>query len=449
MYKDQLSAYFDEHMDEILADLAEIISIESVADESSKIKPFGEGSKNALEWGINKLKQLSMFTQNIDNYAVHGDFYNDKEPELAVLSHLDVVPAGEGWRSEPFKLECRNDTLYGRGTIDDKGPSVAVLWAVKAIKELNIPIRKNFRVIFGGGEEIGCNDIDYYEKKVGFPEMIFTPDGSFPVLNCEKGMVHLKFEGKLSDTKLSVRCGTVINAVPGKAVISVDDNTEKINSVLKETEPELCFESDNREHIIRGRSSHGSRPERGINTATALLSALVKCGYAELKALSEVFPHGEYNGKSAGLGFSDKVSGDMTMALTLLNIENGKLSGGLDIRFPVDKKYAEISAIIKSALENAGMKVTDCEGMESHYVDENSDFIQTLLRVYEDVTGQKGECISEGGITYVHNTKGGVAFGAEFPDENNNMHGPDEHISMSTFKYNLNLYANAIIELTK
>ena len=448
MYKDQLNAYFEEHIDEILSDLADIISIESVADEDSDIRPFGEGSKKALEWGMNKLSQIGMTTENIDNYAVHGDFFKDKEPVLAVLSHLDVVPAGEGWSSDPFRLDIRNDTLYGRGTIDDKGPSVAVIWAVKAIKELGIPIKKNFRVIFGGDEENGCKDMDYYEKKVGFPEMVFTPDGSFPVLNCEKGMVHLKFEGTLPDNGINIKCGTVINAVPGKAIVSVNNNDELIYA-LNNTEPKLSFSDEDGKLVIRGLSSHGSRPERGVNTATALLDALVKCGYNEFEALSKVFPHGEYNGRSAGLGFSDKISGEMTMALTLLNVEGSKLSGGLDIRFPIDRKYTEISDIISNALNNAGMTVTECEGMESHYVDENSDFIQTLLRVYEDVTGQKGECISEGGITYVHNTKGGVAFGAEFPDENNNMHGPDEHISMSTFKYNLNLYANAIIELTK
>ena len=303
--------------------------------------------------------------------------------------------------------------------------------------------------IFGGGEEIGCNDIDYYEKKVGLPEMIFTPDGSFPVLNCEKGMVHLTFEGSISDKRISVECGTVINAIPGKAVISANSDNSKLRSTLTDIEPQLNITEKGNDLIIKGSASHGSRPERGINTATAILKALTLCDCDELKPLSEVFPHGEFNGASAGLGFSDSVSGEMTMALTLLNIDGGKLKGGLDIRFPIDRKYDEISCIIKAALENAGMTITGCEGMESHYVDERSDFIQTLLRVYEEITGKKGECISEGGITYVHNTKGGVAFGAEFPDEDNHMHGPDEHISLSTFKYNLNLYANAIAELTK
>ena len=133
------------------------------------------------------------------------------------------------------------------------------------------------------------------------------------------------------------------------------------------------------------------------------------------------------------------------IGLTLLNTENGRLTGGIDIRFPIDRKYDEISSIIISALKGAGFEIDTCEGMEPHYVDEQSGFVQTLLKVYEDVSGEKGYCISEGGITYVHNTEGAVAFGAEFPDEQNNMHGADEHISLKTFMINCNMYANAIV----
>ncbi len=452
MYQEKLREYFDKHMSEILDDLAEIISIESVADEQSEIKPFGEGSKKALEWGIKKLDELGMSTKNIDGYAVHGDHIPGMEPELGILSHLDVVPAGEGWHSDPFKLDIRDDALYGRGTIDDKGPSVAVLWAVKAIRELGIPISRNFRVIFGGDEEKGCKDMEYYEKKVGFPEKLFTPDGSFPVLNCEKGMVHLKFESELAESSkrvISLECGTVINAVPGKAVLKISGDNEELINALKRTDNRLDICEEDGSIVVRGNSSHGSRPERGINTATAVIKALNDCGYPGFEGLCRVFPHGEYNGKSAGLGFSDKISGEMTMALTILNINDGKLSGGLDIRFPIDRKTSEILDIITHSIKEAGMRPGKCFSMESHYVDEDSEFIQTLLKVYEDVTGEKGYCISEGGITYVHHTKGGVAFGAEFPDEDNHMHGPDEHITMETFKKNLMLYACAIIELTK
>lgn len=202
MYQKQFAEYFDKHMEEILRDLDEIISIESIGDINAPVKPFGEGSRKALNWGKAYLEKLGMTTKDFDGYAVHGDFYPEGECKLAVLSHLDTVPAGEGWSYPPFKLTKADGKLFGRGTIDDKGPSVAVLWAVKAIKELNIPIKKNFRVIFGGNEEGGCEDMEYYESKQPFPEMVFTPDGSFPVLNCEKGMVHLTFSAEFSDDKI-------------------------------------------------------------------------------------------------------------------------------------------------------------------------------------------------------------------------------------------------------
>ena len=147
MYQKQFAEYFDKHMEEILRDLDEIISIESVGDINAPVKPFGEGSRKALDWGKAYLEKLGMTTKDFDGYAVHGDFYPEGECKLAVLSHLDTVPAGEGWSYPPFKLTKADGKLFGRGTIDDKGPSVAVLWAVKAIKELNIPIKKNFRVI--------------------------------------------------------------------------------------------------------------------------------------------------------------------------------------------------------------------------------------------------------------------------------------------------------------
>jgi len=163
--------------------------------------------------------------------------------------------------------------------------------------------------------------------------------------------------------------------------------------------------------------------------------------------LSKLFPHGEYNGKSIGMGFSDSISGEMTCALTILGVNRTMLNGGIDIRFPIDKKLDEITKIITEALENSGFSVDEADGMESHYVSEDSPFVKALLEVYKDVKGEEGECLAEGGITYVHNTDGGVAFGAEFPNEKNNMHGADEHISIETMKYNLNMYANAIIKI--
>lgn len=428
MDKTQLSAafaeYFDTHTDEILADLAEIIAINSVADENAEPKPFGEGSAKALAWGEAKMKALGMETKNFDNFAVRGDFSAGEEPALGILAHLDTVPVSNNWSYPPFELTQKDGVLYGRGTIDDKGPATAVLWAVKAIRDMGLPM-KNFRVIFGGNEENGCKDMEHYEQCEKFPPMVFTPDGSFPVLNCEKGMVHITFSAPFSDEDITDIYGNdTINAIPDKCFVRHG-----------------CVERS-----VEGKAAHGSRPENGDNAITKFLAGY-DGGNGLLLGLKKLFPHGEYDGASCGLGFEDSISGKMTCALTILKTNNGRLCGGIDIRFPIDRSYDEISGIIRDALSSVGFETDTCEGMEPHYVDENSDFVQALLRVYERVKGEKGSCIAEGGITYVHNTEGAVAFGAEFPWENNNMHGDDEHISMETFKLNLNMYANAIAEL--
>ncbi|MBR1724796.1 MAG: M20/M25/M40 family metallo-hydrolase, partial [Ruminococcus sp.] len=272
----------------------------------------------------------------------------------------------------------------------------------------------------------GCEDIAYYEKQEPFPPMVFTPDGSFPVLNCEKAMVHLTFSAPFEDREITgINSNKTINAIPDKCEVTIYD-------------------------LVRpwvGRSAHGSRPENGDNAVTKFLSEY-SGDNALIKLLAKLFPHGEYDGSSAGLGFEDSVSGRMTCALTCLNLDlGGRLTGGIDIRFPIDRTYAEISGIITRALESAGFEIDEISGMEPHYVPADSPFVQTLLSVYEEVKGEPGEPIAEGGITYVHNTPGGVAFGAEFPWENNNMHGVDEHISIETFKLNLNMYANAIARI--
>lgn len=454
-YKQAFEKYFDEHMDEIIRSLGEIISIQSVATLDSDVKPFGEGSAKALKWGEDFMKSLGMKTLNVDGYAVHGD-YKDSEPVLAVLSHLDTVPAGEGWTYDPFALTHKDGILYGRGTIDDKGPSVAVLYAVKAIKDLGIPINRNFRVVFGGFEEGGCEDIEYYKEKFDLPEMVFTPDGSFPVLNCEKGLIHLTFKGTLAGGEKRaayLKAGTVINAVAGKAEFVLAGIThDELKSALDcfegfklNTEPQGNMLAG----VLAGKSAHGSRPENGLNTATALAAAFAKLGVADFDKLSQIFPHGDFSGKTMGMGFSDSVSGEMTCVMTQLNVDENSLTAGVDIRFPIDKTSRDILDILCAKLESAGFEVTSTETMEPHYVDEDTLLVQTLLNVYEGVSGKKGECIAEGGVTYVHNTPGAVAFGAEFPWENNNMHGADEHISLETFRTNLNMYANAIVELTK
>lgn len=427
----EIRKYLEAHKQEMIDLLAELVAIPSIQGKAEEGAPFGREPARALEVMLKKCEEAGFKVDNVENYAGSADI-NDLPAELAVLTHLDVVPVGSGWTTDPFVLryEADTDKLIGRGAIDDKGPAVAAFFAARAVKELGLPLKKGIRLIFGTNEENGSADLAYYRKKRELPPMVFTPDGEYPLINAEKGMLRVYFSSDFDDDEiLEIQAGTVINAVPQFCTVTMDSD---------EDEPV--------EAVYEGTSAHASTPEKGENAITQFLDGY--CGENMLLCgLAELFPHGEFNGKNCGLGFSDELSGDMTCVLSMLNTENGRIYGGIDIRFPLDRKKAEISSIICDALESAGFTVDSCDGVEPHCTDENSTFVQTLLKTYERVTGDKGRCIAIGGGTYVHEIEGGVAFGAEFSNEDGHMHSPDEFITAANLLKNAEIMAEAMAEL--
>ncbi|MCR4862344.1 MAG: Sapep family Mn(2+)-dependent dipeptidase [Ruminococcus sp.] len=413
----QIRQYLESHIDDMSALLRELVAVPSVQGDAEEGFPFGREPARALEIMMRECRKAGFDVENVENYAGSADI-NSLEAQLAVLTHLDVVPAGDGWSSPPFELTQVGDKLVGRGTIDDKGPAVAAFFAAKAVKELGIPLKKGVRLIFGTNEENGSADLAYYRSKRTLPPMVFTPDGEYPLINAEKGMLRVYFSAKYSG--IPVRGGTVINAVPAVCSDDADD--------------------------YFGKSAHASTPEKGENAITKFLD-IQRNLHPLLNNLSELFPHGEFNGRSCGLGFRDDISGDMTCVLSMLNARDGRLCGGIDIRFPLDRTKAEISGIICEKLRSAGFEIDSCEGVEPHCTDENSTFVQALLKTYERVTGKNGRCIAIGGGTYVHEIEGGVAFGAEFPGEDGHMHSPDEFITVGNLLKNAEIMAEAIAEI--
>ena len=421
--------YLEEHREDMTGLLRELVAVPSVQGEAEDGFPFGREPARALEIMLRECENSGFAVENVENYAGSADI-NGLEPELAILAHLDVVPAGDGWSSPPFELTEVGDKLVGRGTIDDKGPAVAALFAAKAVRDLGIPLKKGVRLIFGTNEENGSADLAYYRSKRTMPPMVFTPDGEYPVINAEKGMLRVYFSTEFNDGY--IKGGEVINAVPKLCTF---DLRSSINGQEAATYGKH-----------KGRAAHASTPEKGENAITEFLSCQASLNPV-IRRLSELFPHGELNGKSCGLGFRDDISGDMTCVLSLLETVDGRLCGGIDIRFPLDRTKAGISSIICEKLRNAGFDIDSCEGVEPHCTDENSTFVQTLLKTYERVTGEKGRCIAIGGGTYVHEIEGGVAFGAEFPGEDGHMHSPDEFITVENLLKNAEIMAEAIAEI--
>lgn len=420
----EIKKFLESHKEEMIELLATLVAVRSVQNEPNGEFPFGKKPAQALKIMLKKCAEYGFAVENVENYVGTADL-NDLEPALGILSHLDVVPEGIGWNSDPYVLKRVDDRLIGRGTIDDKGPAVASVFALRAVRELGIPLKRGVRLIFGTNEENGSADLAYYRKEHELPPMVFTPDGEYPIINGEKGMLRVYFSAPFNE-EIEIWGGEVINAVP-----------------------ELCrvsYFGFRHMELFSGKSAHASTPEKGENAITLFLNQYI--GKSPLlKSIQQSFPHGDVEGRA----IFGNISGEMTCVLSMLKtvekLGNKFIEGGIDIRFPMERTKAEISEIICGKLRSAGFEIDVCEGVEPHYTDENSDFVRALLRVYERVSGLKGECLTIGGGTYVHEIPGGVAFGAQFPDEDCRMHSPNEFITIDNLLKNAEIMAESIVEI--
>lgn len=456
----KIKDYIYSHKDEMLSTLAELIAIPSVRGEAEADAPFGREPKRALDKMLDICGGMGFPTACCQNVAGSADLAPDNaEVALGILCHLDVVPCQpENWATDPYTMTEKDGILYGRGVIDDKGPAVAALFAMKCIKELGIPLKKGVRLIFGTDEENGSSDMEIYMKHEKLPPNVFTPDGSFPVINVEKGMMRSTFSGRYEGGSVRRICGgSIPNAVPDRAFAEVEGiSLADINAVIGADNSGAQFTAEELDGAVKisvsGKSAHASTPESGINAITALISLLnrlpLQAGAQSdiLCGLEKIFPFGETDAASVGLKAQDK-TGATTLVFSIFSMENGTLSGTVDVRFPTCLDLKTVEEKERAALSAAGCEFSGFMGDEPHCVDEDSDFVQALLRVYERIEGEKGRCIAIGGGTYVHHVEGGVAFGAERGDTDYHMHGADEFITVDELLKDAVLFAEAIVEI--
>ena len=460
--KKAISDYIDSCKNDMINDLRTLARIASVAGEPIENMPFGEGPAKALAAALELCKDSGMTVRNVDNYVGTADYFPDKEDHLGILCHMDVVPAGNGWSVPPFDITERDGKLIGRGAIDDKGPAVAVLYAIKTIKALGLPLEKNVRLILGTNEENGSTELEYYTAKEALPPLLFTPDGSYPVINIEKGMIRTSLSAdniRVNNNGfeiVSIKAGKAVNAVPEQSIAVLKGiGGEEVTACAEKLGLPVTFiiteNGGNVEIEAEGKSAHASLPETGENTLTALftlISALDRANsYPSVKAFAKLFPYGETDGLSCGISSCDDISGAATTVLSVAECDGNKLVCRQDIRFPVCESCAGITSKLKAALEPYGIALNVDLQCEPHHVSADSGFVKKLLEVYEDVTGEKGYTVALGGLTYVHDTENGVAFGAEFPGDENNMHNADEFIRTESLLLNAKIYANAILRL--
>lgn len=464
--KKQLSDYLKAHETDIINDVSRLVRIKSDREEAKPGKPYGEGPAAAVAEAVKMFEEHGFSAKNYDNYVCTADL-NDGPKALDILAHLDVVPVTDGWTvTKPFEPLVLDGKLYGRGACDDKGPAVAALWAMKAVRELGIPVTKNCRLILGSDEECGSSDIEAYYKVEEEAPMTFSPDADWPIINIEKGGFAGDVSASWEETKKTPRvtafqCGTKINVVPGTATctilgISPSDLTAYINAVSPETGCTYAAEDIGNCYTkvtATGRSCHASTPHMGTNALTGLLELIDMLPLADvpstraLSAMALSFPHGDLCGEAIGIDLSDEISGKITLALSMMTLDETHLQAYFDSRCPICSTEENTVKPAIAFLGRHGLTLKDGPFRPYHHVSGESDFVKTLLAAYTDVTGKPGYCKAIGGGTYVHHLKNGVAFGCDNEDVDTHMHGDDEFIELTNLFNASLIYALSIADL--
>lgn len=466
MYREKIDAYIDSKKDEMIEDLKTLVRIDSQRGRAKEGKPFGDGPAKVVAAAEGLMKQYGLQTTNYDNYVVTGDF-GTQEKALDILAHLDVVPVTEDWTvTEPFQPKVVDGRIYGRGTADDKGPAIAALYALRAIRELGLPMKKSVRLILGSDEECGSGDLEYYYAKEQEAPYTFTPDADFPLINIEKG----SFKGEFSadfpaeDAKayvVSFTSGDKVNVVPARATLVVAGVEaavveEAAARVTAQTNVAFTTESQADGTVkvsAKGVAAHASTPAEGKNALTATLRLITALpldatkGLTALLGLEALFPYEDTCGKQAGIDREKEESGALTLCFSIMDYTPEHLHAIFDARLPIGCTKENTSYPVKEALAQYGITLDNDELREPHCVPGDSWFVQTLLGSYERYFGKKGKALSTGGGTYVHELERGVAFGCMVPEVDNHMHGDDEFMEIEMLLRSAKIFADAIMKI--
>ena len=466
----EIRKYIEENKNNIINTLSDLISYKSVSVESNNSKmPFGEECKKALDYILNLGNKMGFRTKNIDGYCGYIEFGQGEEL-VGIIGHLDVVPADikDGWTTDPFKLDIRDKKIFGRGSIDDKGPVVASLYAMKYVAD-NMKINKRVRLILGLNEETGWKCINHYKEVEEIPDIGFSPDADFPAIYAEKGILSLEIAKKFELDNFEI-----LDIDTNKNALNVVPKYVSIKIRFKGSDTIPDFKSDENIKITNldgnifkieayGKASHAAFPENGKNAITILFKYLleyIKSDYIETLMHLGIFEIESpeflsrqdiaYATEFDDISVIQDESGILTSNIADLKYEGEVLKIRLNLRVPVKTELDKIILQykkLKNIYEN--LEVTVLSRQEPLYVDKNSFLVTKLVDVYNRSTATKKEAIAIGGGTYARAFENCIAYGATMPGEPDMCHQVNEYISLENFFLACEIYSEAIYELAK
>ncbi len=456
-----------DYREQYLADLKSLVEIPSVRDDAHKTAeyPLGSGPAQALLKFLSFGERDGFKTKNLDNLVGYIE-YGTGDETFAIQAHADVMPAGDGWETNPFELTEKNGNVYGRGTSDDKGPGLAAYYGLRILKDNGIQPSMKIRLIIGTDEESDWTGMKHYFELEPQPTLGFSPDAEFPLINGEKGnATYVTTFGHTNGSEMTLKSfdsGLRLNMVPGNATALVETGDNEalvaaftdfldqypVTGDIKVTDEGIAI------HVI-GKAAHAMEPKNGVNAGTYLATFLNQFKFEgdAKKFLSFIAEqlHDDSRATKIGADYVDEVMGDLTMNAGILTFD--PQHGGLvntNFRYPKGTSDAEILKSLTKAAAPFSGHVDQVNNMVPHYVDPEDPIVKTLLNVYSEQTGAKNvkpEVV--GGGTYARMMTRGVAFGALFPDTPDTMHQANEFQPIDDLLRAMAIYGQSIYECVK
>lgn len=439
---------FNELFDQAIDEIKQLIKIKSFSQEGNDIFPYGKDVHNALEYMINLGKKLGFNTKLGDKKRYGYIEYGKGSEMIGILCHLDVVPPGDltKWYNPPFEPIIKNGNLYGRGSIDDKGPAVINLFALKYLVDSKFIAKKRIRLIFGLTEETSWDSINFYLKNEEIPAISYTPDGYFPIVYAEKTIVNLLITEKKPKQDFTIIGGVAFNVTCDSATYSGPHSNELIK-ILKLRD--YKYDEDKNNIKVLGKVAHGSKPQEGINAGIQLIMALSEIN-DQSKLIKWIKDNLQFDVHLSKIfkNLEDE-SGKLTINIGLVNFNKKENFIGCDIRIPVHFKKEEIISKLNDSINKYGLIIEEKSTKKSLFFDKKSPIIKKLLKVYQKVTKDNSKPMAIGGGTYARSMDNCVAFGAIFDSKTSTEHQYNESVAIADLKKGMEIYIRAIEALNK
>lgn len=437
----------------IISNVCDLITYPSISEETkNSYFPFGKNCSDCLKYFLNLATTLGFRTKNVDGYCGYVEL-GEGEEIVGIIGHLDVVPAKEeDWTYSPFTPTIYKNRIYGRGAIDDKGPVIASLYAMKAIMEYckttNITLNKRIRLIVGLNEEKDWKCISYYKEHEEFPTIGFSPDADFPCIYAEKGVLSILckqdlsalsapkkfpfgFLGSLPIEIESLECqNNAINVVPkiASCVLKLQKNINisSVIATLKKQIDDYNYDMDiykiDDSHIkitSYGIAAHSAHPDLGKNAISKLLCVinnLLLLYHASIPLISTfcTFIGDDYTGKKLKLDFKDE-TGTLTLNTSQCYIQDHYLCIGINLRIPVSYSSETVLQVFKQTFSNTGISICAIQDMPPLFMDKENPLVKKLCCIFNETCGTSFPPLAIGGATYARAFPNMISFGMNFP----------------------------------